>query len=58
MSEPIPINAPPRSELWRRNQLALSILGHRTLLPESTKALLISVLRGESVAVSDPKEAS
>lgn len=58
MSDPIPIGRPSANELWRRNQLALSILGHRPLLPESTKALLISVLRGESVAVSDPKEAS
>ncbi len=58
MTEPIPINAPPRAELWRRNRLALSILGHRTIVPADTKDLLIAVLRGESVAVSDPKEAS
>ncbi len=55
MTEP---NAPSRAELWRRNRLALSILGHRTIVPADTKDLLIAVLRGESVAVSDPKEAS
>lgn len=58
MSEPIPINAPSRVELWRRNQVALSILGHRPLLPISTRDLLLAVLRGEDVAVSDPKAAS
>jgi hypothetical protein len=58
MSEPIPVNAPSRAELWRRNQLALSILGHRTLVPVSTRDLLLAVLRGDEVAVSDPKEAS
>lgn len=58
MTDPIPISSPSRAELWRRNQVALSILGHRTLVPGTTRDLLISVLRGESVAVSDPKEAS
>jgi len=58
MSDPIPIGIPSRTELWRRNQLALSILGHRMLVPAETRNLLLAVLRGESVAVSDPKEAS
>lgn len=56
MTAPIPITCPPRTELWRRNQLALSILGHRPLLPLSTRDLLIAVLRGEPVAVAEPKE--
>jgi hypothetical protein len=47
MSEPIPINAPSRTELWRRNQVALSILGHRPLLPTSVADELRRVLRGE-----------
>lgn len=56
MSEPIPINAPSRAELWRRNQLALAILGHRPIVPVETRDLLRAVLRGDEVAV--PKEAS
>lgn len=55
MSEPIPIIAPSRAELWRRIRLAEAILGHRTLAPRSTADLLLAVLRGEHVAV--PKEA-
>lgn len=58
MSEPIPINSPSRAELWRRNQLALSILGHRTILPASTRDLLLAVLRGDEVAVTESKGAS
>jgi hypothetical protein len=58
MTDPIPICRPPAAELWRRNQLALSVLGHRPLSPVSTRDLLIRILSGESVAVSDPKEAS
>lgn len=58
MNEPIPINSPSRAELHRRVQLALSILGHRPLLPASTAVELTRVLRGESVGVSDPQEAS
>lgn len=56
VSDIIPISAPSRAELWRRNQLALSILGHRSILPTSTRDALIAVLRGESVAVAEPKE--
>jgi hypothetical protein len=33
-------------------------LGHRLIVPAATQELLIAVLRGDSVAVSDPKEAS
>ena len=53
MSDLIPIERPSAAELWRRNQLALSILGHRTLVPVSTRDLLIAVLRGDEVAVSE-----
>jgi hypothetical protein len=42
-----PINTPSRAELWRRNQVALSILGHRPLLPTSVADELRRVLRGE-----------
>jgi hypothetical protein len=48
----VPINAPPRAELWRRNQVALSILGHRPLLPTSVADELRRVLRGEDVAAA------
>lgn len=58
MSEPIPIRSPSRAELWRRNQLALSILGHRPILPQSTRDLLVAVLRGDEVAVTESKGAS
>lgn len=57
MTLPIPINSPSRAELWRRNQVALSILGHRTLVPVGTRDLLVAVLRGDEVAVSGPREA-
>lgn len=57
MNVPIPIDRPSRAELWRRNQLALSILGHRPLLPASTAAELTRVLRGEPVAASDSRQA-
>lgn len=45
--EPIaaPLTMPTRTELWRRNQLALSVLAHRPYTPE-TAALLERVLRG------------
>lgn len=52
---PVPIDCPPRSELWRRIRLAESILEHRTVVPETTRQELLQVLRGESVSV--PKEA-
>ncbi len=58
MTNIIPIIAPPRAELWRRNQLALSILRHRTILPTVTRDLLVAVLRGDEVAVTDEKEVS
>lgn len=57
MSDIVPINCPSRGELWRRIRLAESILGHRSIVPESTRQDLLQVLRGESVAVTDPKEA-
>ncbi|WHT20981.1 hypothetical protein N8J89_07920 [Crossiella sp. CA-258035] len=46
MSDVIPINLPSRVELWRRNQLALSILGHREFTLETVE-ILGRVLRGE-----------
>jgi hypothetical protein len=48
MTEPIPICRPAAAELWRRNQLALSLLGHRVLVPESTADDLRRILLGES----------
>lgn len=55
MTEPIPINAPSRVELWRRNQVALSVLGHRALVPVTTRDLLVAILHGEDVAVAESK---
>lgn len=42
---PAPLRMPTRTELWRRNQLALSVLAHRPYTPE-TAALVERVLRG------------
>lgn len=53
---PTPIGTPPRGELWRRIQVAESILEHRPVLPETTRQELLQVLRGEAVTV--PKEVS
>lgn len=39
-------NLPRRTELWTRNQLALSLLGHRPYDRETSK-LVQRVLRGE-----------
>lgn len=44
----IPITAPPRDELWRRIQLARSVLAHRPSTPENW-ALLSRILNGESI---------
>lgn len=57
MSEVTPIIAPSRAECWRRIRVAESILAHRPVLPETTRQELLRVLRGESVAATDPKEA-
>lgn len=56
MTSPIPIGRPSAAELWRRNQLALAILGHRPLVPASTREALIQALSGEPVAA--PREVS
>lgn len=53
----VPFDCPSRGELWHRIRLAESILGHRSIVPESTRQELLRVLRGESVAVDGPKEA-
>lgn len=53
----VPFDCPPRGELWRRIRLAESILGHRSIVPESTRQELLQVLRGESVATTEPGEA-
>ena len=58
MSEPVPINAPSRKELWRRIRVAESILGHRPILPASTRDLLLAVLRGDEVAVTESRGVS
>lgn len=42
---PAPLRMPTRTELWRRNQVALSVLAHRPYTPE-TAALVARVLRG------------
>lgn len=55
--EVVPIFAPSRAECWRRIRVAESILEHRSVLPETTRQELLRVLRGESVAETDPKEA-
>lgn len=49
----VPIIAPSRAECWRRIRLAESILGHRALVPETTRQELLRVLRGESVAAAE-----
>jgi hypothetical protein len=41
----LPINTPPRSELWQRCQLAKSILSHRPCSAETTQ-LLLAILDG------------
>lgn len=58
MSEVTPIFAPSRAECWRRIRLAESILEHRAIAPESTRRDLLKVLRGESVAATEPGEVS
>lgn len=45
--EPTPLHMPTRAELWRRNQLALSVLGHRPY-DRDTADLIGRVLRGET----------
>ncbi|MER7009940.1 hypothetical protein ABT324_00730 [Saccharopolyspora sp. NPDC000359] len=47
-SNVLPLNAPARAELWRRNQLALSLLAHRPYT-RATADLLGRVLRGEPI---------
>jgi hypothetical protein len=42
----LPINTPPRSELWQRHQLVRSLLSHRECAPEF-KMLLLDVLDGK-----------
>lgn len=42
---PAPLRMPTRTELWRRNQLALSVLAHRPYTPD-TAALVERVLCG------------
>lgn len=46
--EPTPLHMPTRAELWRRNQLALSVLAHRPYDRE-TADLIGRVLRGEPI---------
>lgn len=43
----LPINVPSRAELWRRLQLARSLLSHRASTAET--GLLLRVLDGESI---------
>ncbi|MEV6907998.1 hypothetical protein [Amycolatopsis sp. NPDC051071] len=53
MGEVLPIVAPSRAELWRRHQLAKSLLSHRGCTPE-TGALVIAVLDGEQPREIEP----
>lgn len=48
MGDVLPINTPSRSDLWRRNQLALSVLAHRAPRAE-TNALVRRILKGEQI---------
>lgn len=48
MADVLPIGVPSRSELWRRQQLARSLLGHRDVTPENA-ALIRRVLDGEQI---------
>lgn len=41
----LPISVPSRAELWRRNQLARSLLSHRK--PEEAVRVALAVLAGE-----------
>lgn len=47
-AEPIPLHTPPRAELWKRNQLARSVLAHRPYTPE-TADLVARVLDGDLI---------
>lgn len=58
MNDVTPIFAPSRAECWRRIRVAESILEHRALVPESIRLELLRVLRGESVAATEPGEVS
>lgn len=44
--EPTPLHMPTRAELWRRNQLALSVLAHRPY-DRATADLIGRILRGD-----------
>lgn len=43
----VPISVPTRAELWRRNQLARSLLSHRE--PNEAVRVALAVLAGEDV---------
>ncbi|MEV8610087.1 hypothetical protein AB0383_19545 [Amycolatopsis sp. NPDC051373] len=47
VADVMPISVPSRAELWRRTQLAKSLLGHRTPTPELAR-LLLAVLNGDA----------
>ena len=44
----VPLNVPPRSELWARVQLAKSLLNHRPAGHDTTLAVL-AVLEGKEI---------
>lgn len=51
----LPMNVPSRAELWRRLQLARSLLAHRASTPETR--LLQRVLDGEPIeTLTHPRE--
>lgn len=50
----LPINTPSRAELWRRLQLARSLLAHRSTTPDTR--LLLRVLDGESIETLTQRE--
>lgn len=53
----VPIDVPPRAELWRRQRLALSILGHREPTRDNWEVLK-QALQGLDLTQQEPKEVS
>lgn len=52
-AEILPISCPSRAVLWRRLQLAKSLLSHRPCTA-STRAAVLAALDGEHDVVVDP----
>lgn len=54
IADVVPIGIPPRSVMWRRHQLAKSLLSHRELTKE-TAELVVAALDGEFEPVWDDR---